>query len=121
MKRSEIIMAMVETGQLTPNDAFDEICKFDLPSGGRNGDMAECPECGSKFVIEFVTKDGKLGHVNTCSDECQIIRNTIVFKCDSLSENPRIVKVADLTPERLNKLLNDARLTVIGTRELKPS
>lgn len=109
---SIIARARVVSGEMTSDEAVDKLCL-----AGDHGEVRDqfvlCPECGTSF---FRTPHE---HMNTCSDACQRTRNAAIFELDG---GRSIIKVCELTPARLNTLLQASGIIVDSrARKVLPS
>ena len=98
---------LVIAGYITADGAVDAMCA----AGNHEhaiGDACVCPECGALFA----RSDEQW---NTCSNACQVARNTAIFELDG---GRSIIRTADLTAERLGSLLSASGLPVEGAGKL---
>lgn len=114
--RSADARRAVASGTLTADAAVEAL----LVSGDHTwNSQATCPECGTSFWCSPLdpSDDTKLGNANTCSEPCQVMRNTTIFELDG---GRTIHSVSDFTPETLRGLLASAGLgTMIGQKGRK--
>lgn len=111
---SKLARELVKLQQLTSEQAVELLQASDgCKSGMKQGDTGVCPECESFYTIEFVTSEDTIGNVNTCSKECQIEWNNAIFELD---DGRTVIKVSELTKERLNNELVKVGLMAGSTK-----
>lgn len=109
---STAIRALVDRGEIGAEQAVDQLIDAG-DHGGRRDCFVACPECGAPFWRAW--PDGRW---NTCSDACQVARNTVIFDLDG---GRSIVKVSELTPERVGELFGVSGLEVADAGRMAPS